>query len=697
MFARCLFFYAKVGENMADGSIIIDTQLDSKGLEGGLSKLGGIASSGMKVLTSAFAAATSAVGVFGIKAINLASDLDEVQNVVDVTFGDGAKQINDWADNAGKAFGIAKLDAKKFTGTLGAMLKSSGVAQDSLVEMSENLVGLSGDFASFYNLDHETAFYKIRSAMSGETEAIKELGINMSVTNLEHFALSKGINTAWNEMTQAEQVMLRYNYLMEKGADASGDFGRTSDSLANQIRIAQLNFSNLTADIGTLLLPVAKEVVTSFNGIAGKLREAFQNEAVQESIRNIAVALGEIVTKIATFLADHLDEFINGLTWVLNNAGTIAGGILSIVAALEAMKIAMIIIELVNAFKKAKLATEGLTVAQWALNTSMLANPIVLIVGLIAGLVAAFIYFWNTSDGFRQFWIDLWEGIKNFFVDCWNGIVSFFTETIPAWIDSVIEWFKGIPEWFASLPEKIGYALGQVIGAIIQFGINIFSWITTELPKIIMDIVNWFAELPGRIWTWLKETVVSVVKWVLEMRQKAIEGMKNVVSSIIDTVKSLPGKMLDMGVNIVKGLWNGIKSVKNWIMDKISGFVDGIVGGIKDFFGIHSPSRRLRDEVGVYAAQGVGVGFEEESDNTVKGMTNKMKEVVGKIQGVVSAENIRSGQIFTIAKEDVAGEGVSNNTSNGMIQAVFNIDGKPVMEAIAPYQSVLENYNVGRS
>ena len=595
---------------MADGRIIIDTELDNKGLEGGLSKLGGVASKGLKVLSGAFVAATSAVGVFGLKAINLASDLDEVQNVVDVTFGDGAKQINEWADNAGKAFGMAKLDAKKFTGTLGAMLKSSGVAQDSLVEMSENLVGLSGDFASFYNLDHETAFYKIRSAMSGETEAIKELGINMSVSNLEHYALSKGINTAWNEMTQAEQTMIRYNYLMEKGADASGDFERTSDSLANQVRIAQLNFSDLSADIGNLLLPVAKEVVKSFNDVAGKLREAFQAEETKEAIGRLAEAMGDLVSKIANFLADHLDELINGLTWILDNAETIAGGIIAIGAAIEAMKVAMIIIELVNAFKKAQLATEGLTVAQWLLNAAMAANPIVLIVGLIAGLVAAFIYFWNTSDGFRQFWIDLWKtvkdffidcwngikdffigcwnGIKDFFVNCWNGIISFFTETIPAWIDSVIAWFKKIPDWFASLPEKIGYVFGQIIGhavkwaldlynwittelpqiimsivdwfaqlpgkiadffckiidGIIQWGADVLNWITTELPQIIMNIVNWFAQLPGKIWTWLKETVVKVAQWVVDMRNKAINGMKDVANGIVDTVKSLPGKCL---------------------------------------------------------------------------------------------------------------------------------------------------------
>ena len=157
---------------MADGRIIIDTELDNKGLEEGLSKLGGVASKGLKALTGTIAAAGTAIGVFSLNSIKLASDLGEVQNVVDTTFGDNAGRINEWASKAGKAFGLAELDAKKFTGSLGAMLKSSDITGDNLASMTEDLVGLSADFASFYNLNHEEAFEKIRSGISGETKVL---------------------------------------------------------------------------------------------------------------------------------------------------------------------------------------------------------------------------------------------------------------------------------------------------------------------------------------------------------------------------------------------------------------------------------------------------------------------------------------------------------------------------------------------
>ena len=166
---------------------------------------------------------------WGTAAIEAASDLQAVQNVVDVTFGESASVIEAWSKKAGEQFGLTETQAKKFTSTLGAMMKSAGMSGNEIVEMSTDLAGLAADMASFYNLDFDTAFAKIRSGISGETEPLKQLGVNMSVANLEAFALSKGLNKAFNEMSQGEQVMLRYQYLMQATSDAQGDFARTSD------------------------------------------------------------------------------------------------------------------------------------------------------------------------------------------------------------------------------------------------------------------------------------------------------------------------------------------------------------------------------------------------------------------------------------------------------------------------------------
>ena len=172
----------------------------------------------------------------GKDALEAASALNEVQNVVDVTFGSDSNKINQWAKEAGTQFGLTETKAKQFASTLGAMMKSSGVASEEIVDMSTSLAGLAADMSSFYNLDFDEAFQKIRSGISGETEPLKQLGINMSVANLEAFALSKNITKSFNDMSQGEQTMLRYQYLMQATADAQGDFARTSDGYANSLR-----------------------------------------------------------------------------------------------------------------------------------------------------------------------------------------------------------------------------------------------------------------------------------------------------------------------------------------------------------------------------------------------------------------------------------------------------------------------------
>ena len=207
---------------------------------------------------------------FGNDAIALASDLQEVQNVVDVTFGDGAAQIESWAKSAQSQFGLTEIQAKRFTSTLGAMMKSSGLAGPEIVNMSTDLAGLAADMASFYNLDFDTAFQKIRSGISGETEPLKQLGINMSVANLEAYAMTQGITKAFDQMSQGEQTMLRYQYLMQATADAQGDFARTADGYANSQRRIETAIDSIKTSAGTLLMGVI-EPVTS--GIADMLLE----------------------------------------------------------------------------------------------------------------------------------------------------------------------------------------------------------------------------------------------------------------------------------------------------------------------------------------------------------------------------------------------------------------------------------------
>jgi hypothetical protein len=221
-------------------------------------------SSGLKTIgkITGITLGAKAIVDFGKAAIKASSDLEEIQNVTNTVFGNMAKDVDNFSKNLIESYGIGELSAKKYTSYMGAMLKSSGISGKAVKEMSENLTLLTADMASFYNLGTDEMFQKLMSGMTGATMPLKQLGINMNVANLEAFALSQGIRKSWQEMSQAEQVMLRYNYLMAVTGDAQGDFARNNDTWANSVKILKEKWQEFLGIAGKglqeILLPVVK-------------------------------------------------------------------------------------------------------------------------------------------------------------------------------------------------------------------------------------------------------------------------------------------------------------------------------------------------------------------------------------------------------------------------------------------------------
>nr|DAL70756.1 MAG TPA: minor tail protein [Caudoviricetes sp.] len=238
---------------------------------------------GFKAASAVMNKFSEAMGGKGI--LEIGSDIAEVENVVDVAFGSMADQAYKFASTATKQFGLSELAAKNYSGTMMAMLNASGVAQESAAKMSTTLAGLAGDLASFYNIDTDTAFYKIRAGISGEIEPLKQLGINLSVANLQEYALSQGITTAYNSMTQAQKTMLRYNYIMSVTSAQQGDFARTAGSWANQVRLLTLNIQSLASVIGQGLIAAVLPGIQALNALMSKLMQA------AETFRNFMYVL----------------------------------------------------------------------------------------------------------------------------------------------------------------------------------------------------------------------------------------------------------------------------------------------------------------------------------------------------------------------------------------------------------------------
>lgn len=209
--------------------------------------------------------------VFTKESIGISSSLTEVQNVVDTTFGSMSGIVNDFAKNSISSFGMSELSAKKYTSTMGAILKSTGFAQKATTDMSISMTGLAGDMASFYNLSAEDAFMKIQSGITGEIEPLRRLGVVMSETNLSQFALTQGIMKNYSAMTEQEKIQLRYQYLMKTTADAQGDFAKTSGSWANQTRILSESWKQFQGALGGAFIAVLAPVLKGLNFLIQKL------------------------------------------------------------------------------------------------------------------------------------------------------------------------------------------------------------------------------------------------------------------------------------------------------------------------------------------------------------------------------------------------------------------------------------------
>lgn len=260
----------------ADGSVIIDTRMDTSGVQNGVSAIrqsfGGLGSVVKKIgILIGGAFAIGKLTQFGKECVELGSNLSEVQNVVDVTFTTMSDKVNEFAKNAMTSAGLSETMAKQYVGTFGAMSKSFGFSEAQAYDMSTALTQLTGDVASFYNISQDLAYIKLKSVFTGETETLKDLGVVMTQSALDQYALANGYGKTTSEMTEQEKVALRLAFVQKQLSAASGDFIRTSDSWANQVRVMQLQLQSLKATVGQGLINLFTPVLKVINTLLGKL------------------------------------------------------------------------------------------------------------------------------------------------------------------------------------------------------------------------------------------------------------------------------------------------------------------------------------------------------------------------------------------------------------------------------------------
>ena len=601
---------------MSDGSVIIDTSLNDDGLEKGIDKIGGNFNRLKSIATKALGAI--GFGTLVKEGVEYNATVEQLQTSFEVMTGSATKATN----IVEKLKEIGANTPFEFTGLAETtqLLMNYGFEAEDAIDKMQMLGDISQGSAEKMNRI-ATAYGQMSSAGKVSLEDIKQM-IEAGFNPLQEISQSTGESMAslYDRISKGTISIEEITASMERSTSVGGKYFQSmekqSQTLNGQWSTLKDNFSNL---LGSVLKPLN-------NFLTNKLLPA--------------------VNDFMGMLQEKIDD--GSFTKFSNTLKGLMAVIVPLTTAFVTFKASLAISSLIDNLKK---SFDALRTSFATLNAVMNANPILLIISLIAGLVAGIIYLWNTNEGFRNAMAEIWNAVKEAVGNVINAIITFFTETVPNafndFITTVTDFVNSVIDWFKNLPYNIGKFIGEIIGHIANFGLRLVDFVTKDIPNFINNVVDWFKKLPGRIWEWLQSSLNNVAKWGTDLINKGKEAARNLVDKVVNTIKELPGKMLDIGKNLVQGLWNGITNAGNWLKEQISNFANGIVEGFKNTFGIHSPSLLMNKEVGKYVALGLGEGF---TDN-IKRVYAKMKSAVDFENQKLSA-NVTSNQIIKTQLED---------------------------------------------
>ncbi|MBO3338961.1 phage tail tape measure protein [Clostridium perfringens] len=590
-------------------------------------KVGSVAVKGSAMVTAPLAA----IGVASFKA---ASDINESLSKAEVVFGNNAKAVEEWSKTATTAFGASQNEALEMVSKYGAMGKAMGLSDQQVKDYSMSLTQCAGDLASFNNISIDMANTALTGVFTGETESLKGLGIVMTQTNLEAYALASGFkkvdknstevkkasldvekaqkrlteatkkygsssiqareanlnltsaqekfNKAMKgskvELSEAEKVQLRYNYVMDQTKLAHGDYERTSDSAANSAKTFQKSLANLSASFGqfllalTPLIQVATKVVVAFNNM---------NDGTKKTIVIIAGLVAGIFPLLLAFskTVKAIQDIKNGLK--IFNTG-IKGGIVGLKNFTKATKngtnaigkfgkgivsvtkaIGKFIINLVKstlqlikngalwvankvkmlAYKTAQIAvtgaTKAMTLAQKALNLAMKMNPIGLVITLLLGLAVVFVTLYNKCEWFRNGVNKVWSFITSVFTKFSNFLTGIFTTD---WTKS-FGVFGNIINGFVKNIENRFNAIKRIFSGVIDFVKGVFTGDWSRAWQGVVDIF-------GGIMNGLGAVIKAPLNTVISLVNMAIDGLNKISFTAPDWIPGVGGK--HFGVNLPK-------------------------------------------------------------------------------------------------------------------------------------------------
>lgn len=587
------------------------------------------------------------------------------------------------ADKMGTPFEQAQEKVKNVYSVLGEMdsategvnnLMSAGFDGDALDTITDELLGASIQW-------HDTLKFEGLADGLQETLATGK-GTGTFIELLERCGIVAEDFDAKLEScnSQAEKQQYILDTVAKLGLKGVTDAYRENNKELIEAQEAQFSYEESMAKVGDRAEPILTTLKNGWADVLDKILELTEGVDIEGFTSAIADGFKWVID-------DLLPAIKDGIDFIMEHKDAILTAVISIGTGFLAWKIATGFVPALTA------VAGGIKLVMGA----MAANPIGLVIAAIAALVAGFIYLWNNCEGFREFWINLWAKIKEVAGAVWDWIKEVFTNT---WENMKETWslaseffsgiWEGIKNVFSTVVEffsnlftgawngikavwsavtgffsAIWEGIKTIFSTAISFYTGIFSSAWNGIKAIWSGVTGWFRN----VWHGIKNAFSTVASTLGGFFRKAWNNIKNVwsnvgswfgkkVDEIVGFFKSLPSKLLTIGEDMIKGLWEGIENMGDWIAEKISGFGEGVLGDIKDFFGIESPSKLMRDEVGKMLGEGVGDGILASTKSVVKDAQKFSK-------------NVNAGLQLTVP--EVAGVGVAAAGGVAPVSNVTNV------------------------
>lgn len=623
------------------------------------------ASTGMGILGNAFdavgkgamvfaglaATAMAGVGAFIASSIGPASDLNETVSKVGVVFADSADQVLKFGETSAASLGMSKNAALSAAGTYGNLFRSMGMTSDKSAEMSINLVQLAGDLASFNNLSPEDVLEKLRAGLTGETEPLKSLGINLSAAAVEARAMEMGLNKGRQELTAAAKAQATYSLILEQTSLAQGDFARTSGGLANQQRIFTASMEDLKAKVGTAFLPA---INTAMSALTGILSDQKINTMIQDMANGLAKIAEKVLPVVVDWIAEKLPIAIQFVSDVWTN--TLQPAINKVTAAFQ--KFAPIVQQVIGQVIGFINQNSG-GVTAWLGQFQKFAPVVQQIMGLVKNLVGKTIgditkWFNENQNTIKTYiqtgWVILRSVVsavittlKPMITSLWKTVQTTFSQMTPLFESLKNLWTSLQPVFMAVGAILLG-AIGVVVGAIggivtglqpfITGVIGVVTGIITALTGVI-EFVSGFVEL-------ILALFQGNSKAIQEAWQQMGHGITNIVAGLLVTVSSAFNGLVNTVTAVVGGFITTITGFFENLYDSLVGhsIIPDLINGILDWFG------KLPDQAVAFINTMVERGKEVLSDAISAFQTLGQNIIDGLLLGI---NNAKQAVISTLA------------------------------------------------